>query len=200
LACIPSVLCALLLGVICLEAENSPFSAGANDNASAVGLVLTLAERFSKEPLEHTRVICLCSGCEEVGHYGAIDYLRRHRSELHHPRALVFELVGASGPGWLTQEGIIVPFHSDPELQNLAEKLSDEHPEWGAYPVKVNGGNSELADCVRFKVPAITFFGLTRTGEAPYWHQVADTADKMDPTVMQHTGEFVWEMIKRLDT
>ena len=36
---------ALLLMAMCIQADRTPFTAGANDNASAVGLVLTLAER-----------------------------------------------------------------------------------------------------------------------------------------------------------
>jgi hypothetical protein len=199
-ACIPSALCALLLAAICVEADRSPFTAGANDNASAVGLVLALAEEFAVTPLEHTRVWCACTGCEEVQHYGAIDFFRRHRAEMKDPTGLVFELVGVSGPGWLTTEGIIVPFHSDAGLQRLAEKLAAEHPEWDAYPVKITGGNSELADCARANVPAITLFGLTRTGEAPFWHQESDTFDKIKPSVMGKTYALTRAMIDELDS
>lgn len=199
LAAIPSAACALLLATICVEAERSPFTAGANDNASAVGLVLALAEEFAVKPLEHTRVWCVCTGCEEVQHYGAIDFFRRHRPQMTAPVGLVFELVGVSGPGWLTQEGIIVPFRSDPGLVRLAERLAGEHPEWEAYPVQISGGNSELADCFRANVPAITLFGLTRSGEAPYWHVAADTFDKIKPSVMEKTYALTRAMIAEID-
>jgi len=198
-ATIPTALSALLLAAICIEAERSPFTAGANDNASAVGLVLSLAEQVSKTPLKHTRVFCVCTGCEEVQHYGAIDFFRRHRSEMKNPQALVFELLGCAGPGWLTREGIIVPFYSDPALVGLAEQLSSQNPNWGAYPVQISGGNSEMADCVRFKVPAITLFGLDRQGKAPFWHQAGDTFDRMDPIVMENTRAMTWAMIESLD-
>ena len=198
-AAIPSAACALLLAAICVEAERSPFTAGANDNASAVGLVLALAEEFAVHPLEHTRVWCVCTGCEEVQHYGAIDFFRRHRAEMKDPAALVFELVGVSGPGWLTREGIIVPFKSDPFLQSLAARLARENPAWEAYPVQISGGNSELADCVTAKVPAITLFGLTRSGEAPHWHQAGDTFDKISPTTLDRTYAFTRAIIAGLD-
>lgn len=198
-AAIPSAACALLLAAICVEADRTPFTAGANDNASAVGLVLALAEEFSVQPLEHTRVWAVCTGCEEVQHYGAIDFFQRHRAEMKAPQGLVFELVGVAGPGWLTQEGIIVPFQSDARLRGLAERLAAEHPEWGAYPVKISGGNSELADCTRVNVPAITLFGLTPTGEAPYWHQAGDTFDKIRPAVLENTYAFTRAMIAHLD-
>jgi len=114
LASVPTAVCAALLAAMCIEAECTPFTAGANDNASAVGLVLTLARRLAKRPLERTRVFAVVTGCEEVQHYGMIDFYRRHRSELKAPRAIVFELVGCAGPSWLVREGIVVPFRSDP--------------------------------------------------------------------------------------
>lgn len=199
LAGIPAALSALVLTAICIEADRSPFTAGANDNASAVGMVLALAEEFKVRPLQHTRVWCVCTGCEEVQHYGMIDFLKRHRAELVDPRALVFELLGCAGPAWLTQEGIIVPFKPDAGLAALTETLAVEHPDWGAYPVKISGGNSELADCASAGVPAITLFGLAPNGEAPHWHQAGDTFDKIRPPVMEKTWALTQAMIQRID-
>jgi Zn-dependent M28 family amino/carboxypeptidase len=198
-ACIPSAISALLLAAMCFQADHTPFTAGANDNASAVGMVLTLAGQLSKLPLENTRVYAVVTGCEEVQHYGMIDFYRRHRAEMKAPRAVVFEMLGCVGPAWELQEGIIVPFKSDPNLVALAERLSAAHPEWKAYPTQVSGGNSELSDAVRFKVPAITMFGLTPTGGAPHWHQPSDTFDKMNPDVLERTWEFTQALVHAID-
>jgi hypothetical protein len=108
-------------------------------------------------------------------------------------------MLGCAGPAWLTKEGIIVPFKADADLVSTVERLSREHPEWGAYETKVSGGNTEMADAVRAKVPAITLFGITREGVAPYWHQVEDTFDKMDPVVMEKTWDLVYTFIKEMD-
>jgi len=199
LASVPSAVCAVLLAAMCIQAECTPFTAGANDNASAVGLVLTLARRLAKHPLERTRVFAVITGCEEVQHYGMIDFYRRHRSELKAPRALVFELMGCAGPSWLVREGIIVPFRSDPQLRRAAERLAAEHPEWNAYASSVSGGNTEMADAVRFKVPAIALGGMTRDGVLPYWHQRQDTFDKMNPEVMARVWEMTLALIQEID-
>ncbi len=199
LATIPSAVCAVLLAAICIHADRTPYTAGANDNASAVAMVLALAERFTQQPLEHTRVYAVCTGSEEVQHFGAIDFFRRHRAEMISPRALVFEMLGCSGPGWLIREGIIIPFYSDIDLLRLAEQVNARYPQMGGYPVKINGGNSEMADCVRFNVPALTLFGLKPNGEAPYWHQVGDTFDKIDPLVLEKNYILATEMIRCLD-
>ncbi len=190
---------AALLALLCIQADLTPFTAGANDNASSVGMVLTLAEQLSQHPLKHTRVFSVCTGCEEVQHYGAIDFFKRHRAEMVRPRGLVFELLGCAGPAYLEKEGIIVPFHSDPELVRLVKEAGAQGSAKPPYPVSISGGNSEMADCVRFKVPAISIFGLKPDGEAPYWHQAGDTFDKMNPAVLRDTYQLVWQAIQCLD-
>ena len=198
-ASIVSAAAAVLLAAMCIEADATPFTAGANDNASAVGMVLTLAAQFRRQPLENTRIFAVITGCEEVQHYGAIDFFKRHRAEMKDPRAVILEMLGCAGPAWTTREGIIVPFKSDPSLLAMAERLRDAHPEWKAYASQISGGNSELSDAVRFQVPAITLFGLKPDGEAPFWHQRQDTFDKMDPNVMERTWEFALAMVQEID-
>lgn len=194
-----SALAALWQAALCLHAERTPFSAGANDNATGAGLVLALAEHLQAEPLQHTRVWLACTGCEEAQHYGAIDFFQRHRGELHNPVALVFELLGCSGPAWLTKEGIVIPFHADGDLVALASRLATEHPEWEAHPARISGGNTEMADALRAGVPAITLIGMGPHREVPYVHQVADTYDKMDPEVMARAYAFAWTFVQALD-
>jgi hypothetical protein len=198
-ASFPAAMCAVLMISFFIEAEFSPFTAGANDNASAAGMVLTLAEELNRKPLKHTRVFAVCTGCEETQHYGMIAWYERHLSMLKNPKTIVFELLGVEGPGYLTQEGIIVPFKSSPEILGLIETISQEHPEWGAYPVKISGGNSEMADALRNKIPAICLFGISKDGVAPYWHQIEDTYDKMNPDVMENAWSLTMELIHRID-
>jgi hypothetical protein len=199
-ASIPAALCAILLAAMCIQAEATPFTAGANDNASAVGMVLALAEDFTSHPLQNTRVFAVCTGCEEVQHYGMIDFYKRHRLELKNPTALVFEMLGCTSPAWLTKEGIIVPFKADPRLVRMAENLAAEHLEWDAHPAVISGGNTEMADALRSKIPAITIAGITRDGVWPYWHQVADTFNKMNPDLMEKTWNMTRALIDRLDS
>ncbi|MER3459049.1 MAG: hypothetical protein C4309_10880, partial [Chloroflexota bacterium] len=61
----------LLVVLMTLQADFTPYTPGANDNASGAALVMALAERLTRRPLSRTRVWAVCSGCEEVGCYGA---------------------------------------------------------------------------------------------------------------------------------
>jgi hypothetical protein len=194
-----AALCALLLIALAAQADSTPFTAGANDNASAVGMVLTLAEQLKAQPLEHTRVWLVCSGCEEVQHYGAVDFFKRHQQEMVNPASIAFEMLGCAGPAWQTKEGIIVPFLASPHLVALAEKLAAEHPQWGAYGAEIKGGNTEMADGLRVGIPSITLTGLTRKGKAPYWHTPQDTFDKMNPEIMARAYDFALTYVRALD-
>jgi len=194
-----SAVCSLILAAICIQADSTPFTAGANDNASAVGMVLTLAETLKAEPLQHTRLWMVCTGCEEVQHYGAIDFFQRHHIEMKDASALVFEMLGCAGPAWLEREGIIVPFYASPGMVSLAKQTALAHPELGAYPVKISGGNTEMADALTVGIPAITLMGLKPNGDGPYWHMIEDTCDKMDPDVMGRSYAFIHSLIRTLD-
>ncbi len=198
-AALPGAVSAALLAAMCIEAERTPFTAGANDNASAVGIVLTLARHLARMRLERTRVLAVVTGCEEVQHYGMADFYRRHRAELKDPRAVVFEMLGCAGPSWLEREGIIVPFRSDPALARMLERLAAENPSWGAYPSKISGGNTEMADALRARVAAVTIGGVTRDGILPSWHQRQDTVDKMNRDVMTRTWEMTMALIREID-
>ena len=181
---------------MCIQADRTPFTAGANDNASAVGLVLTLAETLRTAPLQHTRVWLACTGCEEVQHYGAIDFFRRHRSALRNPHAIAFEMLGCAGPSWLTKEGIIVPFHADPGLVKLAEEIAAQHPELAAHPAQISGGNTEMADALRLGIPAITLSGQTRDrGFAPlasgWGHVRQDESGSPGTCLRLHVGVYL---------
>jgi hypothetical protein len=198
-ATIPAAICAILLAAMCIQADSTPFTDGANDNATGAGIVLTLAEHFARNPLQHTRIFAVCSGCEEVQHYGMIDFYKRHRAEFKDPKSLVMEMLGVAGPAWLTREGIIVPFKADPALLKTVEQVSGAHPEWGAYPAFISGGNTEMADAVRAKIPALTFLGVTPKRVMPYWHQKQDTFDKLDSSVMEKTWGLMNTVIQELE-
>lgn len=53
-----------------------PGSPGANDNASAVAILLALAERLRSDPPRRVRVRFLFTGGEEVGYLGARSYVK----------------------------------------------------------------------------------------------------------------------------
>ena len=190
---------AVLLLALCVQAVSTPFTRGANDNATAAGMILTLAEHFLQSPLENTRLWLVCTGSEEALHDGTIDFFRRHKKELTNPKTVVLESLGCAGPSWLEGEGIVLPILPDPSLVDLAEKVAMANPELDAYPSRVSGGVTEMSDAIRAGVPAITLMGLTRENVLPYWHQTADTLDKIDPEYLERNYAFAWHYFQAID-
>jgi Zn-dependent M28 family amino/carboxypeptidase len=184
---------------MCWEAVSSPFTRGANDNVTAAGMLLTLADHLRKELLEHTRLWLVCTECEEALHDGAIDFFRRHKEELLQPKTVVLESLGSAGPSWSVGEGIVLPITPAPELVRLAEQVSEKHPELHGYPTRMGGGVTAKSDSLRAGVPAITLTGLTRENVLPYWHQVGDTVDKLDLEALARNYAFTWHFIHALD-
>jgi hypothetical protein len=149
-----------------------------------------------------------CTGCEEVKHYGAIDFFNRHQPEMHNPKVLVFEMLGRDGPAYLVREGMVVPFtyHADSGLVALAEEIAAEHPQFQANPTRVGVGHTEMSDALRVGIPAITFIGLAKDGgkfgyrgKELYWHKPQDIFENIEPEVLERAYGFTWAFIQALD-
>ncbi len=199
-ASIPAAVFALLLIALCLEAEASPSTRGANDNATGAGLVLTLASELGSQPLSWSRVWCLCSGCEEALHEGAKSFFAAHRGQMCKPRAVVLEMLGCDGPAWLVKEGFVFPLYSDPVLRQLAARVASDNPDLRARPASLSGGVTEMSDAILSGVPAITLIGLTPEGVGPHWHRRSDTVENMDPAAMLRNYRFVRALLEAMDS
>ena len=193
----------VILGVflITLQADFSPYTAGANDNATGAGVVLNLAERLQREPLTHTAVWLVLSGCEEVGCYGAEDFARRHRDELGRAIWITLDSVGGTrtSPAYLTQETFLLTVRSDPELVALVEQIARQHPEWDAHPHRFRGAYTEGSIAAKYGFRVLTFTGHRRDGVLPEWHRPTDTVEHLEPRAVEHTEALLWELLHAID-
>ncbi len=197
----PAVLLILHL-IMTVQADLTPYTPGANDNASGAALVLTLAERLKDEPLANTEVWAVNSGCEEVGCYGAIAFLREHREELKGAHFITLDTVAGpgSGPCYLTREGMTRPSRSDPGLVALAGQIAADRPELGAYSKVMPLGFTEGAIGIKNGMPSLTFVNLRPDSVLPYWHRPDDVFENVDADVLARTQAFVWELLQRIDS
>jgi hypothetical protein len=196
----PAAVLVLVL-LMTLQADATPYTAGANDNATGAAVVLALAERLQKEPLANTEVWALNSGCEEVGCYGAAAFVREHREELRNAYFIALDSVGGpgTGPCYITREGMTKPYRSDPGLVALCDRIAAERPDLGAYPHVMSLGFTEGGIGIKSGLRTLTFVNLTPDGVLPYWHRPDDTFENVDPDVLARTQEFLWELLQRLD-
>jgi hypothetical protein len=191
------------LAVLALTAQPdaTPFTEGANDNASGAAVVLSLAERLAREPLQRTEVWALGSGCEEVGSYGAQAFAAAHRMELPGLVAISIDNVGGRGAGvcYTSIEGMVLPVRPSPELFALAERIRVERPDLQAYARPYTTLHTDATALMVRGVPSLSLVGLTPDGVLPDWHQVGDVVARVDPATVERTEAFVLELLRRLD-
>ncbi len=191
----------LLVLALTFQPDTTPFTHGANDNASGAAVVLSLAERLAHEPLRHTEVWALGSGCEEVGSYGSQAFIARHRDALSGISAISVDNVAGTGTGvcYTSLEGMVFPLRPSPELFALAEALRAERPERQVYTLPYTTLHTDATAFMARGVPSLSFVGLTAAGVIPDWHQVCDTVDRVDRGALEQTEAFVLELLRRID-
>jgi hypothetical protein len=198
---LPFGLIALGLFLLTLQADFSPYTAGANDNATGAGAVLSLAERLKREPLTRTAVWAALTGCEEVGCYGAEAFAQAHRAELGRAVWIVLDSVGGvgAGPAYLTKETFLLTAASDRGLVALADEVAGRHPELAAYSHAFHGAYTEGAIGVKHGMRVLTLVSHRRDGVLPEWHRPTDVVANVDAGVVERTEAFVWKLLQEID-
>lgn len=196
LAVVPMELFALTM---CLHADFTPFSPGANDNASGVGSVLALAARLVREPLRHTEVWLLLTGCEEAASYGMVAFLDAHGDELREAAIINLDQVGMGQVSTPVPEGLIIRRKPHPELLALARRVAEAHPELG-FREHVGAAYTDAAVAHKRGFKALSLDAMPLAGATQvHWHQMSDTAEHVALDTLGDVHLFVWEMLQMLD-
>jgi Zn-dependent M28 family amino/carboxypeptidase len=188
--------------VFTLQPDFSPYVKGANDDASGAAAVLTLAERLKAEPLRHTAVFLVNTGCEEVGGYGIRDWIERHADEADDADYLVLNTLAGAGAeiNYVVDETLLMPVSADDDLVALAEEVAGENPTLGAKPAHFQGLFSELSIATVAGQRALGLMNLDpRTGTPPRFHTAADDMSNIDSAVLERSEQFAWAILKKLD-
>ena len=191
----------LILYGIALSADRTEYTNGANDNATGTAMVIGLVERILKNPLQHTEVWGVNSGCEEVGAYGAADWVKHHIPEVQGGIYITLDNLGGKGcgPCFISKETLIFPFESDKNLLELANRIAEENPDLGAYSRQMRGAYTDGAIGAIGGLRCLTFVNYTPDGVIPDWHQLSDVYENVDWDTVQRTQEFVWKLIQMID-
>jgi hypothetical protein len=175
---------------------------GANDNATGVAAVATLASELHAELLDSTRVICLFTSCEEAGLLGADAFVRELEATEPDWRSwtfLNFDGVGAPATlRFLRQEGVLTKWPADAHLARIAEEVSQRRPDLGLEGTSHNGGLTyDTTPVMARGGRAITI--STQDETIPNYHSPTDTVENLDPSALGRAIEVGREMLAAID-
>ena len=187
--------------VLTMQAERSPYTVGANDNASGVGVVLSLARRLAEQPLKRTAVWAVLTGCEEVGCYGAEAFAEAHADDLGRPVWMAVDNVGGpnADPTWAERELFFLPVKSDRQLLALAEEVANRRPDLGARGADFELAYTEGAIGGKYGFRVLTLLALRGDGSLPHWHRPSDVMKNVDSETVARTEAFAWELLRAID-
>jgi len=181
-------------------ADFTPFSPGANDNASGVGVILGLVNRLKERPLRQTEVHLLFTDCEETGAWGMRAFLDRHARDLGEDCLYVaIDQVGVGQLCYLLNDGLIFKHPTHPHALELARRARQS----GGMKVKEITGTAytdALPATLRGRV-ALTLCTVPEgeAGASAHWHQMSDRFEVIDPQALAETEQFVWQVLQEVD-
>ncbi len=167
---------------------------GANDGASGVAVLLELARVLARENLD-VQVRLAFFDAEDQGKIHGWSwavgsaYMAQHLAQEEFPRYVV-----------------IVDMVGDADLQLYWEQYSDEGLNGAIWDLAAELGYSNVftptvrhaliddhQPFLRRGIPAVDIIDF----DYPYWHTVADTADKVSPISLEAVGRVLEEMVRR---
>lgn len=169
---------------------------GANDNASGVGVMLSLAEALSADASADTEVMVVATGCEEAGLVGMQKFLAKHSDDVERAWMINIDNVGAGEISYTTAEGMLLRHKTGKPLLEVAEKVA-RLPGMNVTgrPFRVMSNDTEPV--LLRRLDAITVIGTT-DGVPVNWHWKTDTLENIDPDSIDTAYRFVEAMVRRL--
>src|SRR5690606_35769152 len=120
-----------------------PYVEGANDNGSGVAALLALGTQLHAQPLEHTEVTLLFTGCAEAGAVGIESFLENDAPPRSDSTFINLQMVGAGRLGYVTQHGasLVTSYRPSPQITVTAAQVARDNP-----ALRVHGVDLPLVD------------------------------------------------------
>ena len=178
---------ALSLGSIAVMADIASRSVvpGANDNLTAVGAVIALAQRLRDEPLTGARVLLVSTGSEESFSEGMSGFLARHGHELDVSRTelLCLECLGGARLIVVEGEGMLRMRDYPPEMCDALVQAADR----AGIPIERGAKTVAATDALvalRAGYPVVTLASMEDTKLPLNYHWPNDVPENLRwPTI-----------------
>jgi Zn-dependent M28 family amino/carboxypeptidase len=164
------------------DVARSPIVPGANDNLTAVAVLVALAERLRDQPVEGLRVVLASCGAEEVIQGGIYGFARRHFARLDRERTWFINLETVGSPRLIMLEGegpVVMEDYHHRAFRDLVARVAD-----GAGAHMRRGMRSRNStDAVipsRAGYPTATLASMNRHKQLSNYHLMTDTPENVD--------------------
>lgn len=168
------------------DIERSPVVPGANDNLSAVAVLVAVAEELRERPVAGLRVLLASCGAEEVLQGGVYGFCERHLASLDRERTWLLNVDTVGSPGLVLLEGegpIVMEDFFDVGWRDLLARIADRD----GIPMRRGMRARASTDAVipsRMGIPTACLVSVNRHKALSNYHQPTDTPDRVSyPTV-----------------
>ncbi|MCL4557537.1 MAG: M28 family metallopeptidase [Deltaproteobacteria bacterium] len=175
------------------------YTQGANDNASGVGVLLGIAERFSTEPLRNTEIYLVATGAEEVGMAGMLFFVREHRDLLKDAFVINIDNCGSGRVSYIIEEGMIKQYPADHSMVAMADKIVKESSMHITPRVFTTMSTDALVPLSR-GYRAMSIMAFDDEGVLPNWHWETDVFENVRPAPVNLAYEFASKMIGTIES
>jgi hypothetical protein len=177
-----------LLGTAVFEdIARRPVSPGANDNLTAVAVLIELAQRLSDAPVSGLRVLLVSCGAEEVLQGGIHGFAKRHFSALDRERTWFLNLETLGSPKLIMLEGegpVVMEDYCDRDFRDLIAQVAQR----AGVPLRRGMRSRNSTDAVipsRAGFPTATLTSMNRYKALSNYHQMTDTPENVDYTTVR---------------
>jgi Zn-dependent M28 family amino/carboxypeptidase len=178
----------LLAAAVFADIARSPIVPGANDNLSAVAVLVALAERLRADPVAGIRVLLVSCGAEEVIQGGIYGFAARHFPALDPLRTWFLNLESVGSPALVLLEGegpVVMEDYHDRSFRDLVAGAADR----ARAPLRRGMRARNSTDAVipsRASYPTATLASMDRYKALSNYHQMTDTPENLDYTTVLH--------------
>jgi Zn-dependent M28 family amino/carboxypeptidase len=186
------------------DIARSPIVPGANDNLSAVALIVALAERLRERPVKGVRVLLVSLGAEEILQGGIYGFIGRHKPELDPSRSyfLNFDTVGSPELIMLEGEGTtVMEDYCDVAFRDLVARAAENAASstGGAMRRGMRSRNSTDAVIMsRAGYPTACFSSINRYKELSNYHLMSDTPENLVYETVMHAVSVTESVVHEL--
>lgn len=188
----------LIASLLMLQWEMSPFSLGANDDLSAVAVMLGLAEKLKNIRYNDFQFIFVATGAEEAHCSGMKAYMKRHKHE-HDKESSYFinlECLGGGKIKYVTREGFIIFQEHDHTLIQIADIVARKYKIDFKPTYTVAHSESIVPLTLGFK--SLGIIAMNEYNVPTNYHQKSDIEANIDYNLLETAQETLLRMVDTL--